>query len=187
MSTQLTMADLQARLFEAGESPKDNGVLEMIVARPAIGERRAMECAELDLVEGLVGDNWRARGSKHTDDGQAHPEAQITLMNCRVIQLIAQDRSRWPLAGDQLFVDLELSHDNLQPGQRLAIGTAVLEITDLLHSGCEKFTERFGHDAIRFVNSSEGRHLRRRGIYARVVQPGVICPGDRISKIETTS
>jgi MOSC domain-containing protein YiiM len=105
-------------------------------------------------------------------------------MNSRVIQLIAQDRSRWPLAGDQVFVDFDISHDNLQPGQRLAIGTAVLEITELPHNGCDKFTERFGHDAIRFVNSPEGRQLRRRGIYARVVQRGTICAGDKISKID---
>jgi MOSC domain-containing protein YiiM len=185
MVTHLSMAELQARQADLGQSPQDKGKLEMIVIRPGVDERKVLERAELDPVDGLVGDNWRARGSSGTEDGSAHPDAQIAIMNSRVIQLVAQERSRWPLAGDQLFIDLDLSRDNLQPGQRIAIGTALLEITGLLHSGCEKFTERFGHDAIRFVNSSEGRHFRRRGIYARVIQSGVICAGDMVSKVET--
>jgi hypothetical protein len=187
MDLHLTMADIQTGLAELGASPQDKGTLEMIVSRPNSGERVVLERAELDLNDGLVGDNWRVRGSKATEDGSAHPEAQITLMNSRIIQLIAQERSRWPLAGDQLFVDLDLSTANLQPGQRLAIGTAVLEICELLHAGCDKFTERYGHDAIRFVNSPEGRQQRRRGIYARVIQPGTIQNGDTVSKIESAT
>ena len=183
MYRHLTMEELQVGLEEAGESPQDNGILEMIVSRPAIGERQVVERADLHPIEGLIGDNWRTRGSPHTDDGSAHIEMQITIMNSRIIQLVAQDRSRWPLAGDQLFIDLDLSVENLRPGQHIAIGGAVLEITNMPHNGCAKFTERYGHDAIRFVNSAEGRQLRRRGIYARVVQPGVIHTGDRVSKV----
>jgi len=178
------MAELDAGLAGLGPSPQDDGKLQMIVCRPSVGERRALEQAELDPVNGLIGDNWLARGSKSTEDGRAHPDAQIAIMNSRIIGLLAQDRAYWPLAGDQLFIDLDLSIDNLRPGQRIAIGTAVLEITDVPHTGCAKFTERFGHDAIRFVNSEEGRQARRRGMYGRVVQPGIIRVGDTISKIK---
>lgn len=187
MNRHFTENELEARMAEMGQSPKDKGTLEMIVCRPDEDERLVLELAELDLTEGLVGDNWRARGSKHTEDGKAHPDSQIAIMNSRIIQLLAQDRSRWPLAGDQLYVDLDISAENLPPGQQITIGTAVLEITDMPHTGCAKFTERYGHDAIRFVNSPEGRKLRRRGLYARVLQPGTIKVGDVISKVDIQS
>jgi hypothetical protein len=186
VNIHLTMQELQDGLIELGASPQDRGILEMIVCRPAIGERLILERAELDLIDGLIGDNWRTRGSKHTEDGSAHPDAQITIMNSRTIQSITQDRSRWPLAGDQLFIDLDLSVENLPAGQRIAIGTAILEVTSKPHNGCQKFTERFGHDAIRLVNSPEGRQMRRRGVNARVVQAGTICVGDMVTKIENT-
>lgn len=186
MHRKLTEDELQARLAELGGSSADNGTLEMIVCRPNAGERRVLEHADLSLADGLIGDNWRARGSRHTEDGSAHLEMQITLMNSRIIQVIAQDRSRWPLAGDQLFIDLDLSYDNLPPGQRIAIGTVVLEITDVPHIGCKKFTERYGRGASRFVNSSEGRQLRRRGVNSRIIHPGALCIGDIVSKIKFT-
>jgi hypothetical protein len=182
MNVHRTMPELQAALAESGTSPSDGGKLEMIVRRPDIDQREIVETADLDLVEGLVGDSWRARGSSATEDGNANPDAQIAIINSRVIQAIAQDRSRWALAGDQLFVDVDLSTENLPPGQRLSIGSAILEITDVPHTGCAKFTERFGHDAIRLVNSPEGRALGWRGIYARVVQAGTISAGDIVRK-----
>ena len=157
----------------------------MIVSRPAVDDRVELKDAELDPVDGLVGDSWRERGSKYTSDGTAHPDMQIAIMNSRVIQLLAHERSRWSLAGDQLFVDLDLSPDNLPSGQLLAIGDTVLEVTDYAHNGCGKFSERFGPAAIRFVNSEEGRAERRRGLYARVVRGGAIRVGDTLSKIES--
>jgi hypothetical protein len=155
----------------------------MIVRRPAVDEREVLEIGELDLEEGLRGDNWRARGSEMTADGSAHPDAQLNMMNSRVIALLAQDRERWQLAGDQLYVDLDLSAENLPPGSRLAIGSALIEVTALPHTGCKKFAERFGADATRFVNSSAGKELKLRGVNAKIVQPGVVRVGDAIRKV----
>jgi hypothetical protein len=180
MQRHLRLTDIEAGL---AASPQDDGRLEMIVSRPDTEERLVMDRADLDCVYGLVGDNWLSRGSALTPDGSAHPDMQVTIMNSRVIQAITQDRSLWPLAGDQLFVDLDLSFDNLPPGRRLAIGTAVLEITTVPHTGCDKFTARFGHDAVSFVNSPEGRRMRRRGLNARVLRPGTVSVGDVVTKI----
>jgi hypothetical protein len=178
----LTMAQLEAGLTEIRRSPRDEGTLELIVRRPQTEHREVLEQASLDVAEGLRGDNWQTRGSSMTDDGAAHPEMQLNLMNSRVIALVAQDKSRWQLAGDQLFVDLELSGENLPPGTRLAIGTAVLEVTAEPHTGCKKFTKRFGLEAMKFVNSPLGRTLNLRGINAKVVQGGVIRTGDVLRK-----
>jgi hypothetical protein len=184
MDYYVTKEALESTIVELGRSPQDNGTIEMIITRPAIGERVLVDRGELTKADGLVGDTWLVRGSKATDDGSAHPDMQITLMNSRVLQSISPDRSRWPLAGDQLIVDFDLSHENLPTGQRIAIGRTILEITEVPHNGCAKFTERFGHDAIRFINGEEGRANRRRGIYAKVVQEGTISVGDVIKKID---
>jgi len=177
-----TMEELEAGLDTIRQSPQDEGVLELIVRRPQADERQILQEGRLDLAEGLVGDNWRARGSSRTADGSAHPDMQLTLMNSRVIALLAQEKARWPLAGDQLFVDLDLSAENLPPGTRLALGSAVIEVTNLPHTGCNKFAARFGPEAVKFVNSSLGKHLHLRGINARVVQTGVIRVGDIVNK-----
>jgi hypothetical protein len=179
----LTMAELNDGLADIRQAPRDNGTLAMIVSRPTVEERVVQESGELAIEAGLVGDNWQDRGSSRTDDGSAHPEMQITLMNTRAVQLVSQSQERWPLAGDQLFVDLDLSVENLKPGQRLTIGSAVLEITEMAHTGCQKFSSRFGVDALKWVNSPAGKELRLRGIYARVIEPGTISVGDTIQLI----
>jgi hypothetical protein len=178
MVRHLTTEELMAGLDEIRESPKDEGVLQLIVRRPDVGVREVLDEGELDLAEGLVGDTWRNRKSRRTADGSPHPEMQLNIMNTRVVDLVAQDRSRWPLAGDQLFIDLDLTDANLPPGTQLAIGSAIIEVTPEPHTGCAKFVERFGVDAMRFVNSEIGRELRLRGINAKVVQPGTIRVGD---------
>jgi hypothetical protein len=155
----------------------------MLVRRPDNGQREVLQEAELSLEQGLIGDNWLARGSRHTEDGSAHRGMQIAIMNSRVIAAIEQDKNRWPLAGDQIFLDMDLSAENLPVGQRIRIGTAVLEVSEIPHNGCGKFTERFGSDATRFVNSKEGRAQRRRGINAIVVQAGIIRVGDCATKV----
>lgn len=177
------MEQLEAGLDEIRRSPREEGVLEMIVRRPQIDARKVLQEGELDLQDGLVGDNWRSRGSSGTADGSAHPDMQLNIMNSRVIALLAQDKARWPLAGDQLYVDLDLSAENLPPGSRLAIGSCVVKVTAVPHTGCNKFKERFGVDALKFVNSALGRQLHLRGINAKVIRGGVIRVGDRVKKM----
>jgi hypothetical protein len=179
----LTTEELHAGLEGIRQSPKDEGVLELIVRRPQIGEREVLDEGELDIVDGLVGDTWRTRGSRRSKDGLAHPDMQLNIMNARVIALVAQERERWHLAGDQLFMDLDLSSGNLPPGTRLAVGSAVIEVTDQPHTGCQKFVSRFGLEAMQFVNSPVGRELNLRGINARVVKPGTIRVRDVARKV----
>jgi MOSC domain-containing protein YiiM len=178
----LSSEALQAGLEHIRLSPQNHGVLRLIVRRPRVGDREPVDEAQLDLDEGLVGDNWMTRGSPRTSDGSPHRDMQLTLMNCRAIALVAGDPERWPLAGDQLFIDLDLSGENLPPATRLALGTAVIEVTAVPHTGCQKFMARFGLNAMKFVNSPTGRQLNLRGINARVVQPGVIRTGDVAQK-----
>lgn len=182
-TVHLTREELEAGLDEIRRTPKSDGRLEMIVRRPTANAREVVTEAELDLSAGLVGDNWRVRGSRSTPDGSAHPEMQLNLMNARVVALLARSRERWPLAGDQLYLDLDLSAENLPPGTRLAIGSAVIEVTAVPHTGCAKFTERFGLEAMKFVNSPLGRQLHLRGINAKVVQAGTIRTSDIVRKI----
>jgi MOSC domain-containing protein YiiM len=174
---------LEAGLEQIRQSPKEEGLLAMIVCRPAVGERETLKEGKLDLFEGLVGDTWRMRGSSRTPDGASHPGTQLTLMNARVIALLARETDRWPLAGDQLYVDLDLSRDNLPAGTRLALGAAIIEVTAQPHTGCHKFKSRYGRDALKFVNSPTGKQLRLRGLNAKVVHPGVIRTGDEIKRI----
>jgi hypothetical protein len=179
----LTTAELEAGLDAIRQSPKDEGVIALIVRRPQINAREVLEEGELDLVEGLVGDSWTARGSNRTPDGSAHPDMQLNVMNARVIALLAGEKDRWPLAGDQLYIDMDLSQENLPPGTRLALGSAVIEVTDQPHTGCKKFAARFGLDALKLVNSPLGRRLQLRGLNARVTQPGMIRVGDLVKKL----
>jgi hypothetical protein len=179
----LTLAELEAGLEEIRQSPENEGVLELIVRRPQIGRREILHEGELDLVDGLVGDNWRIRASSRTPDRSPHPDTQLNIMNSRVIALIAQGKNRWQLAGDQLFIEMDLSAANLPPGTRLSLGTAVIEVTAQPHTGCKKFRERFGLAAMEFVNSAAGEQLHLRGINAKVVQPGMIRVGDVAKKI----
>ena len=179
----LTTSQLEAGVDDVRRAPSDAGRLELIVRRPALDEREVLDTGELDLSVGLVGDTWNRRSSRRTEDGSPHPDMQLNIMNARAAALIAGGRDRWPLAGDQLYVDIDLRDENLPAGTRLSIGSAVIEVTDQPHTGCAKFVERFGVDAMKFVNSPVGRSLRLRGLNARVVQPGTVSAGDIVRKL----
>ena len=175
------MSELMAEGLERGlarvlGSPRAEGRLEMVARRPAEGEREVLTEARIEPGQGLVGDRWASKV-------HPSPEAEVTLMNARCIALLAGDVERWPLAGDQLYVDLDLSEVNLPPGTRLRVGEAVLEVSSKPHRGCAKFSARFGAEAIRFVNSPDGRAARLRGMNARVVRGGIVRTGDMVTKV----
>jgi hypothetical protein len=174
----LSRESLAAGLDQIRRSPRDSGRLVLIVRRPAVDQRELPADALLDQATGLAGDNWLTRGSTSSPDGSADSQRQVTVMNVRVAELVAGGTDRMPLAGDQLYIDLDLSQENLPPGSLLAVGQAVLQVSQAPHLGCAKFVERFGADAMRFVNSRTGRQLRLRGMNASVLVPGTVRLGD---------
>ncbi len=183
MARHLTLAELEAGLPEILQAPKDSGMLAAIVIRPEPGQRVELANCEVSLRLGTHGDNW-ARGCwKTTDDGSPHPDVQICIMNARCITLIAQDRGNWAPAGNNLFIDMDLTPDNVPPDTQLAIGTAIIQITDTPHNGCDSFIARYGRDACIFVNTREGKRLRLRGIYGRVIRDGHLAVGDTVRKV----
>ncbi len=179
----LSLEELEAGRQEILQAPKDHGVLKMIVRRPHVDEREVLTSGELNEVEGLVGDTWKVRGNAHLPDSSAHLNRQITVMNARATALLAQTKERWPLAGDQLYIDIDLSDNNLPPGSRLSVGSAIIEVSAIPHTGCNKFSSRFGEEALNFVNSPEGKRLHLRGINTRIIQGGVIHVGDIVRKV----
>ena len=178
----LSRERLGAGLGRIREAPQDGGRIVLIVRRPAVGQRELPAEVMLHQDSGLDGDNWLVRGSSSTPDGSAHPNRQITVMNARVAELVAGGTERMPLCGDQLFVDMDLSVDNLPAGSMLAVGQVVLRVSEEPHLGCAKFVERFGGEAMRFVNSRLGRRLRLRGMNTRIVVPGTVRVGDLAAK-----
>lgn len=174
---EATAEQLWADLDHVRAAPRDEGTLELIATRPAVGERDVLEEAELQVEHGVIGDSWSRRGKR------PNPKSQVAIMSARAAAMIAGEREHWALAGDQLYIDLDLSAANLRPGTRLAIGTAVLEVSDLPHLGCGKFTARYGADARDLVNSPEGVALNLRGINTRIVQGGTVRRGDTVRKL----
>ena len=173
--------DLALGLDHVRDAPSENGVVELLVVRPRLGERRELAAAEVDLELGVVGDTWVERGSRRTPDGGPNPDAQVTVMCSRAADLVAGDRARWALAGDQVYVDLDLSTENLPTGTVLALGEVELEVTAAPHTGCARFAERFGTDALRLTATPDGRALRLRGINTRVLRAGTVRVGDRVA------
>ena len=181
--THLNSEQLDAGLDDIRRSPADGGTLLKIVRRPDIDRRKVVDEGRLDVADGLVGDTWNVRGSASTPDGSPNPEAQVTIINSRALDLMAQSEDRWQLSGDQLVVDIDLSMENLPSGTQLSIGSAVLEISEKPHTGCVKFADRFGKDALRFVSTPMGQEMRLRGVNTRVVQSGTIRAGDTVAKV----
>jgi MOSC domain-containing protein YiiM len=177
------IATLEAGLENIKKSPADNGILYMIVVRTQKRERAVPWYCNVSPELGVEGDHWSKGSWKSLPDGSPDPSVQITLMNSRCLDLVATEKERWPLAGDNFIVDMDLSTENLKPGQKLSLGSAIFEITDIPHTGCMQFRERFGVDALKFVSTKAAKELRLRGIYARVLKAGSISVGDRLKKI----
>ncbi len=183
MAEHPTLDELKTAIPNILASPSDRGEVEMITRRPRVGQREILDIAELDEEHGSLGDSWEQRGSSKTSDGSANPDAQLTIINSRLVNAVAGSKSRWQLAGDQLIIDIDLSHDNLPPGSRLSIGSAIVELTAEPHTGCVKFASRFGNAALRFVSGPEAMHQRRRGANAKIVKSGTIRLGDVATKL----
>jgi hypothetical protein len=179
----LTTEQIEAGLAHITDAPNNVGTLDLIVRRPQTDQREVLDAGELDLTVGLVGDNWIDRTSSRMPDGKAHPGMQLNIINSRLIAHICPDGSLRKWAGDQLHIDFNLSSENLPPWTKIQIGEAVIEITDQPHTGCSKFVQRFGRDAMRFVNSGVGKANGLRGLCARVVEAGTIRRGDQVKKL----
>jgi len=177
-------AEIERAAAVLGSSPTENGVVEMIICRPARYERMVLDEGTLEVAHGLIGDTWEARGATNTPDGRSDRIRQVTVMNSRALASVAGERGRWELAGDQLIVDLDLSMVNLPAGTRLQIGEAVAEVTEPPHTGCAKFAGRYGVDALAWVSDRAGRQQRRRGMHVRVLRSGTVRPGDLIRKLD---
>ena len=174
--------ELEAGLNHILKAPKENGIVQLIVCRPKIEIRETLKIAKLDKEVGLVGDNWNDRGSSSMPDNSSDMEAQLTIMNSRVISLMTPSIDQWQLAGDQLYIDMDLSRNNLIPGRQIKIGSAVVEVSKKPHTGCKKFSNRFGIDALKFVSTTLGQELALRGINTRIVQSGIVQTGDVVKK-----
>jgi hypothetical protein len=175
--------DLDQHLHHIRSAPREPGRLELIVARPAEDDRVIMTEGTLDPATGLAGDRWIRHRSRSTPDGSADPAVQLTLISTRVLAAIEPDQARWPLAGDQLYVDFDLSVEHLPAGARVAIGEVEVEVSAQPHTGCSKFSARFGSDALRWINNPTGRELRMRGANCRIIRGGTVRVGDSVSKV----
>lgn len=175
-----SLQELNSTLEHIRQAPASEGKVELIVCRPLPNQRTVLALAKLNTSDGLVGDSWKERGYKK---GPASLDMQINIMNSRATAAIEKDKERWPLAGDQFYVDFDISKENLPAGTRFKLGTAILEVTAEPHLGCAKFSERFGKDAVMWVNSDEGKALNLRGINAKVIEAGEVRTGDTVLKL----
>jgi hypothetical protein len=180
--THKTATELETGMASVMDAPANEGQVRLVVRRPGKGEREILSEGEFDLERGLVGDDWINRPGLKSD--VPSPFAQVTVMNARYAELIAGDSpGQWALAGDQLYVDFDISKTNLPPGAQLRVGEIVLEIQPEPHTGCVQFSGRFGSDALRATNDERGRQLRLRGVNATIIEPGLVRPGDIVARL----
>ncbi len=179
----LTTVSGQLAAVVAAGFPEDTGSVEAIFVRPVTDERKDLDEAELTKADGVKGDRWRATGGRRLPDGSPDPKTQITMMNVKVLDCVSGGRDRWALAGDQLIVDLDVSEENLPVGQRLRVGDAIVEITEVPHTGCAKFRKRYGDESLEYINTERIESLRLRGVYAMVIEEATVRVGDTIEKV----
>lgn len=179
----VALNEIETRFDWVLAAPRDVGCVESVVVRPVKNQRSSLNQVMFSPEQGVEGDNWLTDCWKKLPSGESDPEVQVAIMNARMIEVLTRDKNLWPLAGDQLFVDFDLSVNNLAVGDRLQVGAALLEITAEPHRGCRKFKKRFGADALAFVNSPQGDQHRLRGVYARIVSAGEVGVGDSVSKV----
>jgi len=184
MENHQSLQELESKTNEILKSPKNHGKIELLVIRPVSNERKVVEEMQVTHEDGVLGDVWKTKPSSSTPDGKPHPEKQVTIMNSRCIRTLAGDKNNWPPAGDQIYVDLDLSTQNIPAGTELKIGTAVLKVSSSPHNGCKKFAQRFGQDSMRFVNSKMGKANRFRGLNAYVLKEGTISAHDSVEILE---
>lgn len=175
------LSHLESQLPHLRSAPRDAGVLALVVRRPGPRKREILAVGTLHPENGLVGDDWAARGRRRGRTTASYAARSITVMSHRMVSLLADTDEDRAWAGDQLYVDLDLSVDNLPAGSRLGVGAdAVIEVSKYPHTGCAKFVERYGADATHFVNTVEGRALRLRGLNGTVTAAGTVRPGDPV-------
>jgi hypothetical protein len=180
--THKTAEEIEQGMAAVIAAPKDAGPVLLLVRRPDEGQREIIDEGELDTELGLRGDDWINRPGLGSD--KPSPYAQVTVMNARYTELIAGPSAEdWAQAGDQIYVELDISADNLPAGTRISLGEAVLEISAEPHTGCAQFSARFGSEALRAANTERGRRLRLRGANTVVVQAGMVRTGDTARKL----
>jgi MOSC domain-containing protein YiiM len=161
----------------------DGARILSLINRPSEGIHIETNELHLDTERGIVGDRWRDSAWLRRPDGSPDPRVQVSLTNLAVMQCFADETGRSPFdCGDNLYTHLSLTETNLPVGQRLRIGAAVLEVSDVENDACGKFAQRFGASAFQYIRAPQNRHLRLRGIFCRILRGGVIRVGELITK-----